>query len=101
MAQDEIMVEHRESTNGTDDYRKDAAVIAANAQLATEVEHTMNFWKAIRIYKKSVFWSFVFSLAIIMDGYDTALLGSLMAYPSFQSRFGKPVGSGYQLDASW
>ncbi len=42
------------------------------------------------------------STAIIMEGFDTALLASLFALPAFQQKFGErqPDGS-YQLTAAW
>jgi len=44
----------------------------------------------------------VLSLAIIMEGYDTALLGSFYGYPVFQERFGVRLRDGsYQVTAPW
>lgn len=80
-----------------------AAELAVKAQLAAEQEHNMTFRQAIKHYKWAWFWSCAVTACIIMDGYDTALLGSLQAYPSFQFKFGHRVGdtSSYQLDAKW
>ncbi|OAA68570.1 Sugar/inositol transporter [Niveomyces insectorum RCEF 264] len=77
--------------------------IARDALLATQDEHAMTFWQAIKRYRKACFWSGVVSLTIIMDGYDTALLGSLQAFPAFQYQFGHEVGNTgkYQVDAKW
>jgi SP family general alpha glucoside:H+ symporter-like MFS transporter len=38
-----------------------------------------------------------------MDGYDTALIGSLFGFPAFQKRFGFEVGQSgtYQVEAKW
>lgn len=38
-----------------------------------------------------------------MEGYDTALLGSLQAFPAFQNKFGHEVGhtDKYQIRATW
>ena len=38
-----------------------------------------------------------------MDGYDTALIGSLFGFPAFQKRFGAEVGTTgkYQVSAKW
>lgn len=44
----------------------------------------------------------VMSLSLIMEGYDTSLLGGFFGYPQFQRKFGEPVGDGtYQLTATW
>ena len=82
----------------------DALAQADEARRATEAEHSLTIWQAVRMYPKACFWSCAVSLVYIMDGYDTALLGSLFAFPNFQQRFGKPVpGSpgSYQLQAKW
>lgn len=76
--------------------------VAEDAQRATEEEHQIGFFEGVRRYPKACAWSMVVSLCIIMDGYDTALIGSLFAFPAFQKKFGHPVGNGkYQLHANW
>lgn len=93
---------HMETTTSAPD--DEARRLAENAMIATDEEHRMTFIQAARRFKWAWFWSSVVCLTIIMDGYDTALLGSLQAYPAFQARFGHPVKPGssdYQLDARW
>ncbi|KAF2169426.1 hypothetical protein M409DRAFT_65095 [Zasmidium cellare ATCC 36951] len=81
---------------------KNIGEVTQDAHVATEFEKKMTFAQAIRMYPKATMFSFVLSLSLIMEGYDTALLGGFFGYPSFQKRFGKPVGDGtYQLTASW
>jgi SP family general alpha glucoside:H+ symporter-like MFS transporter len=77
--------------------------VAEDARLATEDEHRMTLMEAIKKYPKACLWSIVISLAVIMDGYDTALLGSLSAFPSFRTHFGHYVSAkdGYQIAAKW
>lgn len=42
------------------------------------------------------------SMALIMEGYDTALLGNFYGLQQFNEKFGVPVGDGtYQLTSSW
>lgn len=42
------------------------------------------------------------SLSLIMEGYDTSLLGNFFGYPAFQKKFGYPTKKGdYQLSATW
>ena len=37
-----------------------------------------------------------------MDGYDSALMGSLFGFPAFQKYYGHSIGHGkYQLDPKW
>ncbi|KAJ9157508.1 Sugar/inositol transporter [Pleurostoma richardsiae] len=84
-------------------HTKDAMSIAEKAHLATQDEHSMTVWQAVKRYRKACLWSMAFSLSIIMDGYDTAILGSLPAFPAFRYRFGHQVDdtTSYQLDPSW
>ncbi|KAJ9666737.1 hypothetical protein H2201_003141 [Coniosporium apollinis] len=62
---------------------------------------------AIKAFPRAILWSLVFSTCVIMEGYDTNLLGNFYAYPSFQIKYGRFVGvtkhtpSGYQLTAAW
>ncbi|KAI9157979.1 Maltose permease [Paramyrothecium foliicola] len=77
--------------------------IRADASWATEDEHATNFLQAAKRYRKAVWWSAVISLCIIMDGYDTALMGSLFGFPAFQKKYGHEIGDTgkYNLAAPW
>jgi SP family general alpha glucoside:H+ symporter-like MFS transporter len=70
---------------------------------ATQQEHALGFIQAVKLYPKACFWSFIVSLVIIMEGYDTALIGSLYGFPAFQRRFGFEVGNTgtYQIQPKW
>ena len=69
----------------------------ANAQ-----EHDLSFFQAIQLYPKGVFWSIAMSTAVVMEGYDTKLIGTLFAQPTFQKAFGHHVkGTSYQISAPW
>ncbi|KAK9313227.1 general substrate transporter [Lipomyces starkeyi] len=76
--------------------------LIAEAKDATDQEHQMSIIGAIKLYPKAVGWSIVLSLAIIMEGYDLILLGSLYAFPTFVRKYGElqPNGS-YQIPAAW
>ncbi|KAL4903172.1 hypothetical protein BDW74DRAFT_169091 [Aspergillus multicolor] len=81
------------------------------ARLATAQEHSLGFREGIRTYRRAVMWSMLFSLAIIMEGYDTTLLQSFFAFPQFARKYGSPVHTPnpetgeielrYELSASW
>ncbi|KAK2757725.1 hypothetical protein FQN54_004694 [Arachnomyces sp. PD_36] len=76
--------------------------LVQNARDGTEQEHRLSFWDAIRIYKKAVFWSMLFSLAIVMEGYDTTLLQSFFAFPRFVRKYGSQLPNGkYELSVAW
>lgn len=66
-------------------------------------EHEASFWTSIRQNKRAVMWSLLISTSIIMEGYDTSLLSSYFAYPSFQKAYGQwfPDIQEYQLTSAW
>src|SRR6187402_2401523 len=65
-------------------------------------DHTMTFLSAVKLYPKAVAWSLVMSTALIMEGYDTALLKSLFALPAFQETYTNGSKSGTsQISAAW
>lgn len=55
----------------------------AEASAATALEHELTFRDAVRLYPKAIGFSLVFSMAIIMEGYDMALIGSFYGYESY------------------
>ncbi|KAJ5819735.1 hypothetical protein N7474_005326 [Penicillium riverlandense] len=80
----------------------DFANLVEKARRASNFEHHLTNWDAFRLFPKAVAFSFILSLAIIMEGYDTSLLGSFYAYPTFQKRFGVPSEEGgYQVNSNW
>lgn len=74
--------------------------ILKGAQQATNAEHSMTFKNAIRKYPKACAWSFVFSAALIMEGFDKAFVTAFFAFPAFQNKYGKLTADGtYQIPA--
>ncbi|KAJ5935783.1 hypothetical protein N7466_005330 [Penicillium verhagenii] len=77
--------------------------LAEDARNATIDEHNLTFVQAVKLYPKACMWTMVVSLVVILDGYDTALIGSLFGFPAFQKQFGhetKTPGA-YQLEPKW
>jgi SP family general alpha glucoside:H+ symporter-like MFS transporter len=74
-----------------------------DARLATQAEHNLSLWQGVKTYRKAVFWSVVVSASIIMEGYDTTLIGSFYGYPAFREKYGEFHGgtAGWQLSAPW
>lgn len=75
----------------------------ADAQAANRHEHSLSVRQALKAYPWAVVWSLIVSLSIIMEGYDTILIGSLYAYPAYARRFGEvDAATGtYQIPARW
>lgn len=87
----------------TRNYEKVQAFSKAEAKAANRAEHEQTVRQAFQTNKKAVFWSFVISMAIIMEGYDTALIPQFFGYPSFQQRYGQfyPDIGQYSLNGVW
>lgn len=65
--------------------------LTEDAKSGAEHEKKMGFRESFRMYPLGVFFSFGLSLAVIMEGYDTALLGSFWAQPAFAQKYGELV----------
>ncbi|KAK5078996.1 hypothetical protein LTS08_003855 [Lithohypha guttulata] len=83
------------------------AELSADAKTAANLEHKMGFREGLKLYPKAMFFSWGLSLAVIMEGYDTYLLGNFFALQTFNRHFGAPTGTiengveQYQISASW
>ncbi|KAI1245314.1 hypothetical protein MGN70_012204 [Eutypa lata] len=72
------------------------------ANEANERERDMKLSTALKIYPKAIGWSMVLSSCLIMEGYQTSIIGSYTAYPAFLNKFGTPAPNGMlQIPASW
>lgn len=73
-----------------------------DAQAAAEHEREITFLKSLKQYPAAISWSILLSTAIIMEGYDMKLIGSLNAQPAFKKRYGTQLASGeYEIPAAW
>jgi SP family general alpha glucoside:H+ symporter-like MFS transporter len=82
--------------------REDMQDIISEAKAAADNEHSMTLMEGLRTYPKAMGWSIALSTCIIMEGYDTLLLGSFYAMPAFNRKFGTKDAAGkYSLTAAW
>lgn len=95
--------QHTEQAQQSENGDYNGKVTAEDARLATEAEHSLSLWQGIKTYRKAVLWSVLVSTTIIMEGYDTTLIGSFFAYPAFKKKYGKDYGgeAGFQLSSPW
>ena len=82
------------------------AELTADAKVAAEMERKMTFREGFRLYPKAIIFSFCISLAVVMEGYDTWLIGTFYSIPVFNKKYGGPAGvvdgvQTYQIGASW
>lgn len=81
----------------------DIAHLTLEAKHANDSEKAMTLAQAFPLYKKAMAFSVLFSTAIVMEGYDTALIGAFYAFPLFQRRYGEFVDAeiSHQIPARW
>jgi MFS transporter, SP family, general alpha glucoside:H+ symporter len=82
------------------------ADLTKDARNAAESERTMPLWTALKLYPKAIAFSLGLSLAVVMEGYDTWLLGSFWGMTAFARKYGEPAGlvdgvQTYQVRAGW
>lgn len=73
------------------------------SKLATDFEHNLTISDAIRYYKRAIVWSICLSTGIIMEAFDSILITSFFAFPSFTKRFGLQLEDGgeYEISSTW
>ena len=82
------------------------AELSTDARAGADSERKMSFREGVRLYPKAMFFSFGLSLAVIMEGYDTWLLGNFFGMEAFAKKYGGPAGivdgvQTYQISATW
>ncbi|KAI1348785.1 general alpha-glucoside permease [Xylaria sp. FL0043] len=86
---------------------EDFMTLVKEADEANERERGMTLRHAFKVYPKAIGWSMLLSSCLIMEGYQTAVVGSLLlltdlAYPAFKDRFGIVAPNGERvIPASW
>lgn len=74
--EDQTVAHHEhESSDGEVDIKGDQAW--SDARAANEDEHNLTILQALKQYRWAVMWSLVVSMSIIMEGYDTNLIGNV------------------------
>jgi SP family general alpha glucoside:H+ symporter-like MFS transporter len=77
-------------------------LLTQQAQDARVTEHELSIKDTFRLYPKAIAWSFLFSLGVIMAGFDPQLVGTLIAIPRFQHDFGIQLPDGsFVVQAQW
>lgn len=72
------------------------------AAAGADAERNLGLLASLKLYRKACLWSIFLSTCIVMEGFDTALLSSLFAFPAFQRKFGERLADGtYELTAAW
>ncbi|RJE24537.1 Maltose permease [Aspergillus sclerotialis] len=67
----------------------------------TRFEHSLGFWKACQFYYPALIWAGFVNLAVILKGFDGALIGSLVGLAPFNQTYGRLVDGEYAVAPSW
>ncbi len=98
---DSGMTQQLEPTT-SDSYAKGDVFILEQAQRAATQQHDLTLREAFKLYRPAIGWSFLFSMGVIMAGFDPQLVGTLVAIPTFQKTFGHQLADGsYVVEAQW
>ncbi|KAH7564036.1 hypothetical protein BM1_01083 [Bipolaris maydis] len=64
---------------------------ADDTSAAISNEQNMTVRQALRFWSKAIVFSFIISLCVVMEGYDTSLMNKFFAFTPFRNRFGDQV----------
>lgn len=76
---------------------------ADGTNAAIHNEHNMSVRQTLRFWWKAIVFSFIISLAVVMEGYDTSLMNKFFAFEPFRNRFGDQINpeGGKVVSARW
>lgn len=85
------------------DYIEKFLDISDNARNNDKQEKEMSLLEGLKTYPKAAAWSVILSTALVMEGYDTSLMGSLYGMPAFAEKFGifEQFSQSYQIPAKY
>ncbi|KIY00952.1 uncharacterized protein Z520_03618 [Fonsecaea multimorphosa CBS 102226] len=65
------------------------------------VDDEPTLWKSIRKWPKVVGYSLGLASAILLNGFDTSIVGNLSAIPAFQEDYGRHFNNRYIIPSTW
>nr|AAS92556.1 MP1 [Plenodomus lingam] len=68
-----------------------AHYVTDDTNTAIDNERNMTVRQSLRFWWKAIVFSFVISLCVVMEGYDTSLMNKFFAFTPFKNRFGDQV----------
>lgn len=63
------------------------------AKNRANLEHRLSVHDAVKDYPMAIFWCLVVSTTVIMEGFDTIMIGNFYAFPTFQRKCRLPAPS--------
>ncbi|KAI4748809.1 general substrate transporter [Aureobasidium sp. EXF-12298] len=67
----------------------------------TEIEHSLGFWQAAKLYYPAALWVLYVNLATVLKGMDGGITGSLIGLDPFKKTYGHPYHDTYVAPAAW
>ena len=83
---DDVVEETRVGDQLINDEKQNVKILTAEAEVGFAEERELGPLAALKAYPYAVLWSLVMATCVIMEGYDTALLGNFFAYRMIFSR---------------
>ena len=68
-------------TAATMDDKLQGKVLADYAQVGAAAEHNMGPMEAVKNHPWALFWCLMVSMCVVMEGYDTILIGNFYGFP--------------------
>jgi sugar porter (SP) family MFS transporter len=97
--------ENTYKVNGVDETTEGSATDidwdTEQSRLYTEMQHELGFWKAVKLYRPAVLWCLVINIAVVLKGFDGALVGSIVGLTPFMKQFGYIYNGEYVISAAW
>ncbi|RDW89812.1 uncharacterized protein DSM5745_01587 [Aspergillus mulundensis] len=84
-----------------DDNIDDLAWEAEQSQFYTHTQHALGFWEAVNLYRPAAIWSLMINVAVVLKGFDGALVGSIVGLDPFKKQFGYLYNGEYVVSAAW
>lgn len=97
-----VLAQNNRKWSSVADHNEDFNEMAVESEAQANRQNQMGLWEGLRTYPTAAAWSVLLASAIIMEGYDTSLVGSFFAFTPFRQKYGNVVIDGQsQLSASW
>lgn len=77
----EMRESHVSHVEGGLDGKLQGTILSEYAQVGAASEHKMGPMEAIKNHYGALFWCLMVSTCVIMEGYDTILIGNFYAFP--------------------
>lgn len=95
------MVDHIGLTAAQIEASSTDPVLLGEGLALIQEEKAMRFWTAMKYHWRAAAWSITLSMALVMDGYDGAIVNSFYALPAFLDRFGTDFNGKKNIPANW